>query len=193
MENKEVYAVAGVVVVALFVFLSQNSNLSGNASKSITTQTLLGDDEYFFRLNEVKVFDNVAIRLVRNAQGLDGTGAGASIIEINGVQKSVNEGGGRVIEGFQFENLRVRSDGAIFKIFSIGQSKEFCNDSDQNDIYVFGTCKDRFYPDGVSDFCDFNNLREYGCGYDRDNDEIHCLSHVVECIDGCRYGACASG
>ncbi|MEK6856747.1 MAG: hypothetical protein AABX49_01905, partial [Nanoarchaeota archaeon] len=65
-----------------------------------------------------------------------------------------------------------------------------CSDSDGGDIYLRGKCVDRFYFDGVEDFCDFDNLKEYNCGYDAYINEVHCLKQVVECSDGCGSGAC---
>jgi hypothetical protein len=188
MENKRDAAIIGFVIVAIIgVFLFQNSNLTGEASRNVEYVVELEEDEYIFRTGERKIIEDVAVTLVEVTEGNE------VIVEVNGVRKSVNEYGGRSISNVQIESISVSDVGAHLRVINFGKRQTTCIDSDLGDIYLRGKCDDRFYPEGVEDFCDFKDLKEYNCGYDEVVDEIHCLKHVVSCSDGCSNGACVSG
>tara|TARA_Y100000034_G_scaffold14709_1_gene15450 strand:- start:675 stop:1241 length:567 start_codon:yes stop_codon:yes gene_type:complete len=185
MDKKEKHVIIGVVGVLLIALISQNLELSGNVSRSFELTRELGLDEYRFNLGDVIFIGGKRVTLV---------GMGDSeevIVDVSGVQKSVNLAGARNINNLQVENHAVGLDNAILKVIPLIDENEFCNDSDEGDIYAKGTCFDRFYTEkGVGDFCDFRYLKEYTCGYDSYVGEIHCLKHIVECADGCKNGAC---
>jgi len=187
MDQKRDLAILGFVIVGILaVFIFQNVQLSGYASRNAVTTLELEPDEYLFRIGERKVVDDIAITLI------EVTNNNEAVIDVNGVRKSVNEYGVRVISNVQIESVTADSSGAILKIFNLEKKEKTCSDSDKGDIYSKGKCADRFYPDGVEDFCDFDNLKEYNCGYDTYIDEVHCLKQVVECSDGCGSGACVT-
>ena len=187
MAQKRDFAVLGFIIVGvLAVFIFQNVQLSGQASRNVASDVELDLDEYLFYVGEKKVIDDVSISLIKVG------GSNEAIIDVNGVRKSVNQYGIRVIGNAQIENVAVSSNSAILKVINLEKKEKTCSDSDDGDIYLRGKCIDRFYTDGVEDFCDFDNLKEYNCGYDAYIDEVHCLKQVVECSDGCGSGACIS-
>ena len=187
MDQKRDFAILGFVIVGvLAVFIFQSVQLSGQASRNVATDIELEVDEHLFRVGERKVIDDAAVVLI------DVGDSNEVIVDVNGIKKSVDEYGVRMISNVQVESVTVSSNSAILKIFNLGKIENTCSDSDDGDIYLRGKCVDRFYPDGVEDFCDFSNLKEYNCGYDAYIDEVHCLKQVVECADGCGSGACVS-
>jgi len=188
MDKKRDFTIVGIFVVAIFgILLLQNFNLTGEASRNVVTQVELDEDEYLFVTGERKVIEDVPVTLLRIADSNE------VIVDVSGVSKSINEYGARVINNVQIGNMAVSDTGALLKIINLEKIQTTCVDSDLGDTFVRGKCDDRFYPDGVEDFCDFNTLREYNCGYDVYVDEVHCLKHLVECSDGCINGACISG
>ncbi|MBI2105644.1 hypothetical protein HYT56_02285 [Candidatus Woesearchaeota archaeon] len=183
--DKNNFAIFGFVIVGILALvILQNSQLTGEASRNFQTTIELDPDEYLFRIGERKIIDDAAIMLVRIADSDE------VIIDIGGVRKSVNKYGIRIINGVQIESISVSENSAILKVLNLEKKQTTCVDSDSGDIYLKGRCDDRFYPNGVDDFCDFDTLKEYNCGYDQYVDEVHCLKHVVECSDGCSTGAC---
>lgn len=187
MDQKRDLAILGFVIVGILaIFIFQNVQLSGYASRNAVTNLELEADEYLFRTGERKIIDDAAIMLVEVGDSNE------VIVDVNGVRKSVDEYGARVISNVQVESVTVGSNSVILRIFNLEKKEKTCSDSDNGDIYLRGKCVDRFYPDGVEDFCDFDNLKEYNCGYDTYIDEVHCLKQVVECTDGCGSGACVS-
>ena len=187
MDKKRDFAILGFVIMGvLAIFILQNVQLSGQASRNVISTLDLELDEYLFRVGERKIIDDVAVTLVEIGDSNE------VIVDIGEVRKSVNQYGVRIINHVQVENTAVSENGAILKIFNLEKKEKTCTDTDGGDIYLRGKCTDRFYPDGAGDFCDFNSLREYNCGYDQYVDEVHCLKQIVECSDGCDKGACAS-
>jgi hypothetical protein len=188
MNKKKDMGVIGLVVIAVLgVFLFQNVDLTGEASRNVQTNIELADNEYLFHLNERKLIGDVPITL------MEVTESDEVIVNVDGEIKSVNEFEGRVINGIQIESRVASETGAILRVTNLVKLETTCVDTDLGDIYSRGKCDDRFYPEGVEDFCDFNTLKEYNCGYDVYVDEVHCLKHEVECSDGCSAGACRSG
>lgn len=183
MEKRDMI-VGGVLVVLALLFISNNNNLSGHASKAVKITRELGMDEYSFQLGLPMVIEGKRITLITIGDSNE------VIVDVGGVQKGISEYQTRVVNGLQIENVVVGDYNAVLRIINLEAGEDFCLDSDDGDIYVKGKCEDRFYPEGVRDFCDFSYLREYNCGYDAYIDEVHCLKHVVECGDGCRKGAC---
>lgn len=187
MAQKKDFAILGFIIVGvLAVFIFQNVQLSGQASRNVVAELDLELDEHLFKVGERKIIDDAAVTLIEIG------GSNEAIVDINGIRKSVNQYGARVINNVQVENMAVSSNSAILKILNLEKKEKTCSDSDSGDIYLRGKCVDRFYFDGVEDFCDFDNLKEYNCGYDAYIDEVHCLKQVVECGDGCGSGACVS-
>ncbi len=187
MDQKRDLAILGFVIVGILaIFIFQNIQLSGFASRNVVTSVNLEPDEYIFRVGERKVIDDVAITLIEVGDSNE------VIIDVNGIRKSVDEYGVRIINNVQIESVAIDSKGTVLRIFNLEKKEKTCSDTDSGDIYSRGKCADRFYPDGVEDFCDFDSLKEYNCGYDTYIDEVHCLKQVVECSDGCGSGACVS-
>ncbi|MBS3151107.1 hypothetical protein J4443_01870 [Candidatus Woesearchaeota archaeon] len=185
MDQKRDFAILGFVIVGILaVFIFQNVQLSGQASRNVVSSVELEEDEHLFRIGEKKIIDDDAVALIEVGDSNE------VLVDVNGIVKSVDEYGIRVINDVQVESVAVSSNSAILRIFNLGKKEKTCSDSDNGDIYLRGKCVDRFYPDGTEDFCDFNNLKEYNCGYDAYIDEVHCLKQVVECGDGCGSGAC---
>ncbi|MAG45483.1 MAG: hypothetical protein CMH63_01775 [Nanoarchaeota archaeon] len=174
----------GVLFVLAIVVMSNNINLSGQASRNVEIRRTLGVDEYNFQIGLPVNVDDKVITLLTIGDN------GEVIMDVNGVQKSVKNAGVRVVNGVQVENIATGDYRAILKVINLVRPEDSCSDSDEGDIYIKGKCLDGFYPNGVEDFCDFGYLREYNCGYDQYVDEIHCLKHIVECVDGCNSGAC---
>jgi len=174
-----------VFVLSVIFFISNDSDLSGQASRNIEIIRTLEVDEYNLQLGLPITVDGKKITLLTIGDEEE------VIMDVNGVQKSINDAGVRVIDGVQIENIAVGDYTATLKIIVLVRPEDSCDDSDEGDIYVKGKCLDRFYSEkGVEDFCDFGYLREFSCGYDQYIDEIHCLKHVVNCADGCNSGAC---
>ncbi len=187
MDKKRDFAILGFVIIGIFaIFILQNVQLSGQASRNVVSTQELDLDEHLFRVGERKIIDDVAVTLIEIG------GSKEVIVDIGGIRKSVNQYGVRIINNVQIENVVVSESGAILKIINLEKKEKTCSDTDGGDIYLRGKCADRFYPGGVEDFCDFNSLREYNCGYDAYIDEVHCLKQVVECGDGCGKGACVA-
>src|SRR3989344_3908003 len=185
MMDKNKFAIFGFVIIGILAaFILQNSELTGELSRNVQTAVELDIDEYLFRTGERKIIDDAAGMLVSVADSDE------VIVDVDGIRKSVNKYGVRVINGVQIESISVSENSAILKVLNLEKGETTCVDTDSGDIYLKGKCDDRFYPNGVEDFCDFNTLKEYNCGYDRYIDEVHCLKHVVECTDGCSAGAC---
>ena len=187
MDKKRDFAILGFVIIGIFaIFIFQNVQLSGQASRNVVSTQELDLDEHLFRVGERKIIDDVAVILIEIG------GSDEAIVDIGGVRKSVNQYSVRIINNVQVENVAVSENGAILKIINFEKKEKTCSDTDNGDIYLRGKCADRFYPDGAEDFCDFNSLREYNCGYDAYIDEVHCLKQIVECSDGCGKGACVA-
>ena len=187
MDQKRDLAILGFVIVGvLAIFIFQNVQLSGFASRNVISEIELEADEYLFQVGERKVVDDVAATLVKIGDSNE------VILDVGSIRKSVNEYGVRIINNVQIESMAVDSTGALLKIINLEKKEKTCGDTDSGDIYSRGKCVDRFYPDGIEDFCDFDNLKEYNCGYDNYIDEVHCLKQVGECGDGCGNGACVS-
>ena len=187
MDKKRDFAILGFVIIGIFaIFIFQNVQLSGQASRNVVSTKELEIDEYIFVVGEKKIIDDVGVMLVEIGDSKE------IIVDVNGVVKSVNEYGVRIINNAQIESVAVGENSAILKVINLEKKEKTCSDTDAGDIYLRGKCADRFYPEGVEDFCDFNSLREYNCGYDQYIDEVHCLKQVVECSDGCGTGACVS-
>lgn len=188
MEKRERNA-AVFIVLALAVFLVfGNVNLSGNASKNIIYQTQLDEGEYNLFVGNSVFVGSKRVTLISIADNNE------AIVDVSGIQKSVNPDGIRVINDVQIQNIAVGLDHVVFKITNLESTKASCSDTDDGDIYLKGDCSDRFYEDKpITDFCDFSTLKEYTCGYDAIIDEVHCLKHTVKCVDGCVNGACKSG
>lgn len=183
-KKSDIIIVASVVLLIGVMLFYKQIEISGQASKSFTSTRELGENEQSMYVGEERIIEGKKVTLLSIKDSNE------VIVDVSGIQKSINEYGGRIINGFQIENLGVGNVYANLRIVNLGANKEFCQDTDDGDIYSNGKCTDRFYPDGVVDSCDFDELREYTCGYDKQVDEIHCLKHVVDCVDGCRDGAC---
>ncbi|MBI2508015.1 hypothetical protein HYV89_03605 [Candidatus Woesearchaeota archaeon] len=187
MDKKRDFAILGFVIIGILaIFIFQNVQLSGQASRNVASEIELDLDEYLFRVGERKIIDDAGVMLVSIGDSNE------AIIDVEGIRKSVNEYGARIISNVQIESIAVSDDGAILRIINLAKKGKTCSDTDAGDIYLRGKCTDRFYPDGAEDFCDFNSLKEYNCGYDEYVDEVHCLKQVVECSDGCGKGACVA-
>ena len=187
MDQKRDFAILGFIIVGvLAIFIFQNVQLTGKASRNVVSNIELELDEYLFMAGERNIIDDAAVTLIEVGDSNE------AIVDVNGLRKSVDQYGIRVINNIQVENVVVGENSAILKIINLEKKEKKCSDTDEGDIYLRGKCSDRFYPDGVEDFCDFDNLKEYNCGYDAYVDEVHCLKHVVECSDGCGNGACVS-
>ena len=187
MEKRERNVVIFVALVLAAVILFNNNNLSGNASKNIIYQTQLNENEYNLFVGNSVFVDNKKITLISIADSNE------VIIDVSGIQKSVNQAGVRVINDVRIQSLSVGGDHAVLRIINLEATKVACADSDDGDLYLKGKCSDRFYADRpLEDFCDFSTLKEYSCGYDLYLDEVHCLKHNIECVDGCGNGACLS-
>ena len=188
MEKRERNVVV-FVVLALMVFLVFNNfDLSGNASKNLNYYNQLNENEYNLFVGDSVFVGNKRVTLISIADSSE------AIVDVSGIQKSVNQYGIRVINDVQVQNMAVGFDHVVLKLISLESTQASCTDTDDGDIYLKGDCSDRFYEDKpITDFCDFSTLKEYTCGYDTIIDEVHCLKHTVKCVDGCVNGACKSG
>ena len=96
MAQKRDFAVLGFIIVGvLAVFIFQNVQLSGQASRNVASDVELELDEYLFYVGEKKVIDDVSISLIEVGDSNE------AIIDVNGVKKSVNQYGVRVIGNAQ--------------------------------------------------------------------------------------------
>ena len=190
MEKRERNSLIFIALALAFVLLFNNNfNLSGNASKIDSYQTELNQDEYRILVGNSVTVGSKVITLISIADSDE------AIVDVSGIQKSVNLYGIRVLNDVQVQNVGVGNGYAILKLIDLGSAKAAtCSDTDDGDIYLKGNCTDRFYQSKpITDFCDFDTLKEYACGYDEIIDEIHCLKHNIKCVDGCSNGACVSG